>query len=54
MKLYAIRMSLNGIEDDIEGREELEDDPTSGRPSPAPNQGTDAEQFANFWQGKVD
>jgi len=54
MKLYVESMSLNCIEDDREGREKLEDEPTSGRPSPAPNPGTDAKKFANFWQGKVD
>ena len=52
MKLYVERTSLNGIEDDREGREKLEDDPTGGRPSPAPNQGTVTKKFANFWKGK--
>jgi hypothetical protein len=54
MKPYVELMSLSGIEDDRKGREDLEDDPTSGRPSPATNPGTDAKKFANFWQGKID
>jgi len=44
MKLYVERISLNGIKVDREGCEELEDDPTSGRPSPAPNPGTVAKE----------
>jgi hypothetical protein len=54
IKLYVERISLNGIEDEREGREELENDPTSGQPSPAPNPGTVAKKFANFRQGKVE
>jgi hypothetical protein len=54
MKLYVARVSLNGTVGDREGREELVDDPTSGRPSPAPNPGTAAKKFPNFWQVKFD